>query len=211
MTPLPTTGSVRINAGELPQDGHQGRFRVDDAEYRPDDRFGPQYKLATSMLNEEYEGVLATAWPRLSQPRLALVRDLRSKGVSEKAIEETIDEKAQKAPELFGYNKEIDEPQPPRVSRSDKALAYKLIVAMCGGSHKAAGQVINDLDSFEELAEWFKGKTFVAHVKIKTRPGDNGEQKKFVNIDGEREVYADLDADVGIDVGAEEDFENIPF
>lgn len=203
--PLPTTGTVEYTTDELPGSGEQVRFRVTDAEFRPNAKYGPDYYLRLEILTEQYAGAPASMWPRLSQPRLDLVRDLASKGVSAEAIRDTIAEKAQKNPADFGFSKKVDEPQEPKVSH--RGNVKKLIVAVCGGDHGEAEGVLRRLDSWEELGQFFIGKSFVGTTKVKTKLGDNGETRTFVNVDGEQDIFADMEV-----VGASEndDFD-IPF
>jgi hypothetical protein len=203
--PLPTTGTVEYSTEDLPGSGEQVRFLVKDAEYRPAAKYGPDYFLRLSILTDRYAGVPASMWPRLSQPRLDLVRDLKSKGVSAKAIRETVQERAATNPADFGFDRKVDDPQEPRISH--RGNVKKLIVAMCGGDHKKADEVLERLDSWEELGNFFVGKIFVAHTKAKTKVNDAGETRTYINVDGEMEIYADKEV---VDAADAEDFEELP-
>lgn len=206
--PLPTAGTTQVADSDLPPAGIQARFVIKDAVYRPDAKYGPDIQLYLEMIDEKYFGIPARFWVTLLQPRLALVRDLRQKGVTDKAIAETLKEKAAKYPESgYDFKKRIDEPQDPRISRGGNT--YKVLTAAVDGDRKRAEEVLHELDEWAELAEFFIDKCFVATTRLKTKKDpDTGETRTFVNIDGQEDIFADVAEK--LEAATDADYEELP-
>jgi hypothetical protein len=191
--PIPRSGSV---GGEFPPNGIQARFRIDEATFRPETRFSPDIELSLSMIDKAYFGTPARFWVRLSQPRLDRVRKLRSEGTSDTLIKEILKEQG------YTFTK-VDEPEDPQVNRGGNT--YKTLVAVCGGSYAESEKVLDEIDSYDELAAFFKGKTFVATIRLKERDG-----KQYVNINGEEPVFPDYGPAEAVDEANAADAEELP-
>jgi hypothetical protein len=197
--PLPRTGSV--SGGNLPPNGIQARFLATKGTFRPDTRFGPDIELSLDMVDEKYFGTPAKFWVSVQQPRLDLVRKWRKDKMKDKTIAQELRDRG------FEFNK-IDDPDEMVVGRGGNL--YQTLVAVCGGDRQKAEEVLDRVESFEELAEYFVDKGFVATTKIKTKNADSGEERKFVNIDGQEEIYPDYGSTADVEAEIEADLDELP-
>jgi hypothetical protein len=81
-----------------------------------------------------------------------------------------------------------------------------VLLATCRGDHQNAEAILDKLNSFDELAKYLKGKSFVGTTKVKQK-----DDKSYVNVDGKEEIYPDMGPPEQAQEIAEEDFDNIPF
>src|SRR5215218_5714989 len=173
--PIDRSGSV---GGNIPENGVQARFRITQAEFRPETRFGPDIELQLQMIDEDYFGTPARFWVRLQQPRMDKVRRMRAEGLSDEIIKQALKEQG------FKFKK-IDEKDSTRINRGGNA--YGVLLATCQGDHQKAEEVLDKLNSFDELAKYLKGKSFVGTTKVKKK-----DDKAYVNVNGKEELYPDM-------------------
>ena len=173
--PIDRSGSV---GGNIPENGVQARFRITQAEFRPETRYGPDIELELQMIDEDYFGTPARFWVRLQQPRMDKVRKMRAEGMSDALIKEALKEQGFKV-------KKVDEKDSTRINRGGNA--YGVLLATCRGDHQNAEAMLDKLNSFDELAKYLKGKSFAGTTKVKKK-----DDKSYVNVDGKEEIYPDM-------------------
>jgi len=188
--------------------GSQVEFVVENATFDAKAKFGPDIELDLKTLGEEHYGIPLKYWARVQQPRLDLVRKWRGDGMSDKLIKEALKERG------FSFKK-IDEPDKMVVGRGGNL--FKILVAGTG-SPRAADELLNEVNSFEELAERVVGFRFVGTVK-KSADG------KYIQLDGKEEIFppatplvaagapaaSSADGENPRATDSDEDFDDIPF
>jgi hypothetical protein len=197
--PLETTGSVGTE--EVPA-GTQVRWRIQNAAFEPDGRYGPDIELDLDIVTEEYLGTSTRYWARIQQPRLDKVRKFRKDGLDDETIGTVL------AKQGFGFDR-IDDPDKMVVGRS--GALYNILVAVQGGDRKKAEAVIKLCNSFDDLAEHFVGGRFVGTTKL--------SKDGYVRLDATEEIYPDaearaaLAAETDAEIGelSDDDSDAIPF
>src|SRR5215210_2155672 len=168
--PLKTSGSVTT---EVP-DGTQVRWAIKDAIFEPDGIYGPDLELALDIVTDEYIGTSTKYWAKIQQPRLDKVRKLRKEGLDDKTIATALRNQG------FEFHR-IDEPDERVIGRG--GALYSILLARCGGDRRAAEKVLQNCDTFEDLADSLKDGVFVGTTKL-TKDG-------YVRLDATEEIYPD--------------------
>jgi len=187
--PLQTSGSVTT---EVP-DGTQVRWSIKDATFEPDGQYGPDIELELDIITEKYIGTSTRYWAKIQQPRLDKVRKLRKEGLDDETIASALRKQG------FEFNK-IDEADAMVVGRG--GALYSILAARCGGNRRAAEKVLEDCDTFNELAERLKEGVFVGTTKL--------SKDGYVRLDATEDIFPDAGG-AESDEDPEEDFDNIPF
>jgi hypothetical protein len=165
---IPTSGSV---AADVPP-GTQTTFRIVDASFDENNRYGPKFELDLELTDDAYLGTMMKYWAALQQPRLNKVRKLRESGLDDETISEVLKK------QNFKFDK-IDEADTLTVSRFGQLYA---IIAAVEGSIKGAEAALNKYNSFSELAASLIDGSFVGTTRLS---GD----AKYCQLDGREEIF----------------------
>ncbi len=165
---IPTTGSV---AAEVPA-GTQTEFRITDATFDENNKYGPSFELELELTDERYLGTQMRYWANLQRPRLDKVRNLRAQGLDDETIASVLRK------QNFEFKK-IDDPEGPKVSRSGNL--YKILTAV-EGSMRGAEAALKQCNSFNELAKRLVDGAFVGTIK---RSSDG----KYAKLDGTEDIF----------------------
>jgi hypothetical protein len=166
---IPTSGSVAV---DVPA-GTSTEFRIVDATFDENNRYGPCIELELELTAEEYLGASLKYWAKIQQPRLDKVKELRSNGLDDETIAAALKKQ--------GYKfKNLDEPDTLRVAKAGKLYA---ILSAVEGGFKGAEAALKRCANFSELAEGLIDGAFVGTTK---RSVDD----KYVKLDGMGEIYA---------------------
>lgn len=183
--PIKTSGSTGT---EIPA-GTQVSWRVRDAAFDPTGRFGPTIELVLDIVTDEYIGTSTKYWARIQQPRLDKVAKLRGEGVDDELITAILQKQG------FEFD-ELDEMDELLVGRS--GALYSILQAGQGDGN-AAEKVLEQCDSFDQLADRLVGGRFVGTTKL--------SKDGYVRLDATEDIFVDKAAQED----AEEDFDSIPF
>ncbi len=165
---IPTSGSV---AADVPA-GIQTEFRVVDATFDENNRFGPAIELELELTDEKYIGSSMRYWAKVQQPRLDKVRKLRENGLDDETIEAALLKQG------FTFDA-IDDPDTYHVGRSGNLYA---LLSAVEGSAKGAEAALKRCDGFAELAEGLIDGSFVGTT---ARSSDD----KYCKLDGREEIF----------------------
>ncbi len=185
------------------KEGARVAVEVANATYDEGGRFGPEMQFELEALKPDvYAGGTILSSLSLSQPRLNKVRNLRADGISDEAIAESLREKG------FEFEK-IDDWEEPRIG----GTLRKIIRACLKDDTRAYRKLMNECDSFDELADALIGKRFTTQI----RHDKNG----YSRIDGKADFYpyvetSPANGNLGghtADIVEEDaqDFDDIPF
>jgi hypothetical protein len=187
--PLQTSGSVTT---EVP-DGTQVRWSIKDATFEPDGQYGPDIELELDIITEKYIGTSTRYWARIQQPRLDKVRKLRKEGLDDETIASVLRKQG------FAFDK-IDEADEMVIGRG--GALYSILVARCGGNRRAAEKVLENCDTFDDLAKSLTEGSFVGTTKL--------SKDGYVRLDATEDIFPDV-AGAAQTENAEEDFDDLPF
>lgn len=165
---IPTSGSV---AADVPP-GTQTTFRIVDASFDEQNRYGPSFELELELTDEKYLGTALKYWAKVQQPRLDKVRKLRDSGLDDEDISEVLKK------QNFKFKK-LDDEDTFTVSRAGKLYA---ILSAVEGSAKGAETALKKYDSFSELAASLIDGAFVGTTKLST-------DGKYAQLDGREEIF----------------------
>ncbi len=166
--PIPVSGSV---GADVP-DGVQTEFRITEAAFDENNKYGPSFELTLELAEEDYLGVSMKYWAKVQQPRLDKVRKWRQDGLDDETIASALKKQG------FKFKK-LDEPDTLQIGRSSNL--YKILTAV-EGSAKGAEALLKRANTFEELAKALEDGSFIGTTK---RSADN----KYVKLDGKEEIY----------------------
>jgi len=165
---IPTTGSV---ASEVPA-GTQTEFRITDAAFDENNKYGPSVELELELTEERYLGTQMRYWANLQRPRLDKVHNLRAQGIDDETIASALRK------QNFEF-KTIDDPEGPKVSRSGNL--YKILAAV-EGSMRGAEAALKQCNSFNELAKRLVDGAFVGTTKLSS-------DGKYAKLDGTEDIF----------------------
>ncbi len=166
--PIPVSGSI---GADVP-DGVQTEFRITEAAFDENNKYGPSFELTLELAEEDYLGVSMKYWAKVQQPRLDKVRKWRQDGLDDETIASALKKQG------FKFEK-LDEPDTLQIGRSSNL--YKILTAV-EGSAKGAEALLKRANTFEELAKALEDGSFIGTTK---RSADN----KYVKLDGKEEIY----------------------
>ncbi len=165
-----TSGSIAA-ADKVPA-GVQTAFKITNATFLPDGKYGPAIELQLELTDDKYIGSTCRYYASIQQPRLDLVRKYRKDKMSDKLIAEALREKGIKF-------KKVDEPDSMLIGRYGNT--YSILTAVTG-SVTGAEEALQSCDNFEELAARLVGGVFVGTTK---RSADDA----YVRLDGTEEIF----------------------
>jgi hypothetical protein len=166
---IPTSGSVAV---DIPA-GIQTEFRIVDAEFDEQNRYGPSIELELELTDEKYIGTSIKYWAKVQCPRLDKVRKLREEGLDDETIAAALNKQG------FTFDS-IDEADTYHVARAGKLYA---ILSAVEGSAKGAETALKKCANFSELAEGLIDGSFVGTT---SRTADD----KYAKLDGKEAVFA---------------------
>jgi hypothetical protein len=173
-------------------EGTQVEVVIADATYDEEGRFGPAVELVLDVLKPSaHEGNTILSTFGLSQPRLSKVRDLRNDGLDEEAIKTVLEKKG------FQF-KDIDEPETPRLG----GALLRVVKACYNADPRAVKQLLEDCDTFHDLANALIGKRFVATTRK--------DKNDYTRLDGTGEFYRVM-TPAQSEGEEDQDFSDIPF
>ncbi len=184
--PIKTSGSTGT---EIPT-GTQVSWRVREAAFDPNGRFGPTIELNLDITTDEYIGTSTKYWARIQQPRLDKLAKLRGEGVDDELISAILQKQG------FEFD-DLDDPDEMLVGRS--GALYSILLAVQGDGN-AAEKVLEQCDSFDQLADRLVGGRFVGTTKL--------SKDGYVRLDATEDIFKDVAV---AEEDAEEDFDAIPF
>ncbi len=201
--PIKTSGSTGT---EIPA-GTQVSWRVREAAFDPNGRYGPVVELDLDIVTNEYIGTSAKYFAKIQQPRLDKVAKLRGEGVDDELIKAILQKQG------FEFD-DLDERDEMLVGRS--GALYSILQAGQGDGN-AAEKVLEQCDSFDQLADRLVGGRFVGTTKL--------SKDGYVRLDATEDIFVDKAAQEDADEAAEpsvsdkaensafgdEDFHDIPF
>jgi hypothetical protein len=152
-------------------EGTQIEVEVADATYDEEGRFGPAVELALDVHKPSThagDSVLSTFG--LSQPRRSKVRDLRADGLDDEAIATVLENKN------FEFET-IDDPETPKLG----GALLRIVKACYNADARAVKKLLEECDTFDELADALIGRRFVATTRK--------DKNEYTRIDGKGEFY----------------------
>jgi len=177
------------------REGTQIMVQVVDATYDPEGRFGPAVELELEVAKPPaHPGETLYSTFSLSQPRLNKVRALRDDGLDDESIASVLRNKK------FQFE-EIDDPETPKLG----GALLRIVKATYNADARAVKKLLNECDTFHELADALIGRHFVATTRT--------DKNDYTRLDGKEEFYP-VREDFSPPSPAkdeEEDFESIPF
>ncbi len=188
--PIPVSGSV---GADVP-DGVQTEFRITEAAFDENNKYGPSFELTLELAEEDYLGVSMKYWAKVQQPRLDKVRKWRQDGLDDETIASALKKQG------FKFKK-LDEPDTLQIGRSSNL--YKILTAV-EGSAKGAEALLKRANTFEELAKALEDGSFIGTTK---RSADN----KYVKLDGKEEIYPVASKVLKEREATEAELEDLPF
>jgi len=183
--PIQTSGSTGT---EIPA-GTQVSWKVREATFDPNGRYGPTVELDLDVSNDEYIGTSTKYWARIQRPRLDKVTKLRGEGLDDGTIAAAL----RKQGHEFG---DLDEQDEMLVARGGALYA---ILTAGQGDAKAAEKVLEQCDNFGELAARLVGGRFVGTTKH--------SKDGYARLDATEEIFADK----AVHEDADEDLDDIPW
>jgi hypothetical protein len=184
--PIETSGSTGT---EIPA-GTQVSWKVREATFDANGRYGPEVELDLDVVTDEYVGTGTKYFAKIARPRLDKVAKLRGEGLDD----ETIAAALRKQGFEFG---DLDEQDKMVVARGGALYA---ILTAGQGDVKSAEQVLQDCDNFDELAARLVGGRFVGTTKL--------SKDGYARLDAMEDIFKDVAV---AEEDAEEDFDNIPW
>lgn len=173
-------------------EGTQVEVVIADATYDEEGRFGPAVELVLDVLKPSaHEGNTILSTFGLSQPRLSKVRDLRNDGFDDEAIKTALEKKG------FQF-KDIDDPETPRLG----GALLRVVKACYNADPRAVKQLLEECDTFHDLANALIGKRFVATTRK--------DKNDYTRLDGKGEFYRVM-TPAQSEVEEDQDFSDIPF
>jgi hypothetical protein len=163
---IPTTKSFADIA-----EGTQVEVEISDATYDEEGRFGPAFELTLDVLSPSQhagENILGTF--SLYQPRLSKVRDLRADDIDDDTIAAVLRKKN------FEFEN-IDDPEPPKLG----GALLRIVKACYGMDSRAVKKLLEECDTFDELADALIGRRFVATTRK--------DKNDYTRIDGKGDFY----------------------
>lgn len=188
--PIPVSGSV---GADVP-DGVQTEFRITEAAFDENNKYGPSFELTLELAEEDYLGVSMKYWAKVQQPRLDKVRKWRQDGLDDETIASALQKQG------FKFEK-LDEPDTLQIGRSSNL--YKILTAV-EGSAKGAEALLKRANTFEELAKALEDGSFIGTTK---RSADN----KYVKLDGKEEIYPVASKVLKQQEATDAELEDLPF
>jgi hypothetical protein len=180
-------------------EGTQVEVLVADATYDAEGRFGPAVELELEVLKPvAHAGSTILSTFGLSQPRLSKVRDLRADGFDDEAIAAALKNKN------FEFEG-IDDPETPKLG----GALLRIVKACYGGDARAVKKLLDECDTFDELADALVGRRFVAMTRK--------DKNDYTRIDGKGEFYRVMAGSSAAEDGGEpapapkEDWDDLPF
>jgi hypothetical protein len=184
--PIKTSGSTGT---EIPT-GTQVSWRVREAAFDPNGRYGPTIELQLDITTDEYVGTSVKYFAKIAQERLDKAAKLRGEGVDDELIKAILHKQGYKFDEL-------DDPDEMSVARG--GALYAILTAR-QGDVASAEQFLKQSDSFDELAARLVGGRFV---------GTTGVSKDgYARLDAREDIFKDVAV---AEEDAEEDFDSIPW
>jgi hypothetical protein len=183
--PIRTTGST---GAEVPA-GTQVRWRVSEASFDENGRYGPTVELDLDITTPEYLGTSIKYWAKIAQPRLDKVSKLRGEGLDDDTIAAVLEKQGFE----FGNLDELDEML---VSRGGALYA---ILTAGQGSTQGAEKVLQECGNFDELAARLVDARFVGTTKL--------SKDGYARLDATEEIFVDKERSDSSD----EDFSEIAF
>ncbi len=188
--PIPVSGSV---GADVP-DGVQTEFRITEAAFDENNKYGPSFELTLELAEEDYLGVSMKYWAKVQQPRLDKVRKWRQDGLDDETIASALRKQG------FKFKK-LDEPDTLQIGRSSNL--YKILTAV-EGSAKGAEALLKRANTFEELAKALEDGSFIGTTK---RSADG----KYVKLDGKEEIYPVASKVLKQQEATDAELEDLPF
>ncbi len=188
--PIPVSGSV---GADVP-DGVQTEFRITEAAFDENNKYGPSFELTLELAEEDYLGVSMKYWAKVQQPRLDKVRKWRQDGLDDETIASALRKQG------FKFKK-LDEPDTLQIGRSSNL--YKILTAV-EGSAKGAEALLKRANTFEELAKALEDGSFIGTTK---RSADN----KYVKLDGKEEIFPVASKVLPQQKATDAELEKLPF
>ncbi len=188
--PIPVSGSV---GADVP-DGVQTEFRITEAAFDENNKYGPSFELTLELAEEDYLGVSMKYWAKVQQPRLDKVRKWRQDGLDDETIASALKKQG------FKFKK-LDEPDTLQIGRSSNL--YKILTAV-EGSAKGAEALLKRANTFEELAKGLEDGSFIGTTK---RSADG----KYVKLDGKEEIYPVASKVLKQQKATDAELEDLPF
>jgi hypothetical protein len=168
---IKSSGSTGV---EVPA-GTQVSWRVREAAFEQDGKYGPTVELDLDVVTEEYAGAETKYWCRIQRPRIDKVAKLRGEGADDEMIEAILRKQ--------NYEFEnLDDPDEMLVSRA--GALYSILMATQGGT-QGAEQVLASCDTFDDLAFRLVGGRFVGT----TRQSPDG----YLRLDASEDIFVDKD------------------
>ncbi len=170
--------------------GTQVSWRVREATFDPNGRYGPEVELELDVVTDEYLGTSTKYWARIQQPRLDKVTKLRGEGLDDETIATVLNKQG------FEFG-DLDEQDKMRVARGGALFA---ILTAGQGDVASAEKVLKQCDSFDELAARLVGGRFVGTTSL--------SKDGYLRLDAREDIFKDVAV---AEEDAEEDFDNIPW
>ena len=173
-------------------EGTQVEVLIADAIYDEAGRFGPEIELGLDVLKPSAhagETILSTF--SLSQPRLSKVRNLRDDGLDDETIAKVLEKKG------FQF-KNIDDPETPKLG----GALLRVVKACYNADPRAVKKLLEECDTFHDLANALIGKRFVATTRK--------DKNDYTRLDGKGEFYRVM-APAQAEAEEDQDFSDIPF
>jgi|GEM_PF-2774111 len=186
--PIQTSGSTGT---EIPA-GTQVSWRVREAAFDPNGRYGPTVELDLDVVTDEYVGTSSKYWCKIQRPRLDKVAKLRGEGLDDETIADALRKQGHEFENLDDEDKML-------VARGGALYA---ILTAGQGDGKAAEQVLQDCDNFDELAARLVGGRFVGTTKL--------SKDGYARLDAMEDIYVDKSSP-GAATDGDNDFDDIPW
>jgi len=186
--PIETSGSIGT---EIPA-GTQVSWKVREATFDANGRYGPEVELELDVVTDEYAGTSIKYFAKIQQPRLDKVAKLRGEGLDDETIAAALRKQ--------GFEFENLDEQDKMVVARGGAL-YAILTAR-QGDVASAEKVLKQSGNFDELAARLVGGRFVGTTSL--------SKDGYVRLDAREGIFVDVAAQE--DQGdAEEDFDSIPW
>jgi hypothetical protein len=173
-------------------EGTQVEVLIADATYDEAGRFGPEIEFNLDVLKPSaHAGETIMSTFGLSQPRLSKVRNLRDDGLDDETIAKVLEKKG------FKFE-DIDDPETPRLG----GALLRIVKACYDADPRAVKKLLEECDTFNDLADALIGKRFVATTRK--------DKNDYTRLDGKGEFYRVM-APAQAEAEEDEDFSDIPF
>lgn len=173
-------------------EGTQVEVLIADANYDEEGRFGPEIEFSLDVLKPSaHVGETIMSTFGLSQLRLSKVRDLRADGLDDETIAKVLEKKG------FQFE-DIDDPETPKLG----GALLRIVKACCNADPRALKKLLEECDTFHDLANALIAKSFVATTRK--------DKNDYTRLDGKGEFYRVMTS-TQAEAEEEEDFQDIPF